>query len=108
MKYCVHCSGPKWLPFVGCFLTVRRLKAKHRYAYLAFQELAKTYGPILGLKLGGQKVVVVSSHDLVKEVLLQDEFNGRPDGFFFRVRSFGKRQGTIPSCRFSLSKLIPN
>ncbi|XP_076171324.1 methyl farnesoate epoxidase isoform X2 [Ptiloglossa arizonensis] len=87
--------GPKWLPLLGCFLTFRRLKAKHGYAYLAFQELTETYGPILGLKLGNQKVVVISTHDLVKKVLLQDEFNGRPDGFFFRVRSFGKRKGVL-------------
>lgn len=51
------------------------------------------YGPVLGLKLGNQKLVVISTHDLVKQVLLQNEFNGRPDGFFFRVRSFGKRKG---------------
>ncbi|KOC63435.1 putative cytochrome P450 305a1 [Habropoda laboriosa] len=55
----------------------------------------KTYGPILGVKLGNQKVVVVSTHDLAKKVLLQDDFNGRPDGFFFRVRAFGKRKGLL-------------
>ncbi|XP_076676988.1 methyl farnesoate epoxidase isoform X2 [Andrena cerasifolii] len=87
--------GPRWLPLVGCFLTFRRLKAKHGFAYLSFQELMKAYGPILGLKLGSQKVVVISTHDLVKKVLLQDEFNGRPDGFFFRVRAFGKRRGIL-------------
>ncbi|XP_053970473.1 methyl farnesoate epoxidase-like isoform X1 [Hylaeus volcanicus] len=87
--------GPKWLPLVGCFLGFRRLRAKNGYAYLAFQELTRTYGPILGLKLGNQKVVVISTHDLVKKVLLRDEFNGRPDGFFFRVRSFGKRKGIL-------------
>ncbi|CAD1479939.1 unnamed protein product, partial [Heterotrigona itama] len=86
---------PKWLPVIGCFLTFRRLKLKHKYAYLAFQNLTKTYGPILGLKLGNQKVVVISTHDLVKKVLLQQEFNGRPDGFFFRVRAFGKRKGIL-------------
>ncbi|CAL7939979.1 unnamed protein product [Xylocopa violacea] len=87
--------GPKWLPLIGCFFTFRRLKLKHKYAYLAFQELMETYGPILGLKLGNQKIVVISTHDLVKKVLLQDEFNGRPDGFFFRVRAFGKRKGIL-------------
>ncbi|XP_076286314.1 methyl farnesoate epoxidase [Lasioglossum baleicum] len=87
--------GPKWLPFFGCFLTFQRLKKKHGYGYLAFRELAKTYGPILGLKLGNQKVVVISTHDLVKKVLLRDEFNGRPAGFFFRVRAFGKNKGIL-------------
>ncbi|XP_043248369.1 methyl farnesoate epoxidase-like [Colletes gigas] len=104
--FCVYCvydclkprdfpPGPKWLPLVGCFLAFRKLRSKHGYAYLAFQELTETYGPILGLKLGTQKVVVISSYDLVKEVLLRDEFNGRPDGFFFRVRAFGKRKGVL-------------
>ncbi|CAK9829027.1 Methyl farnesoate epoxidase [Anthophora retusa] len=87
--------GPKWFPLIGCFPTFRRLKLKHGYAYLAFQELTKTYGPILGLKLGNQKVVVISTLNLVRKVLLQDEFNGRPDGFFFRVRAFGKRKGLL-------------
>ncbi|KOX69409.1 hypothetical protein WN51_05572 [Melipona quadrifasciata] len=88
-------AGPKWLPVIGCFFTFWRLKLKHKYIYLAFQNLTKTYGPILGLKLGNQKVVMISTHDLVKKVLLQQEFNGRPDGFFFRVRAFGKRKGIL-------------
>jgi len=58
------------------------------------QDLERMYGPIIGLKLGVQKIVVISTYDLVKKVLLQDEFNSRPDGFFFRLRSFGKRKGT--------------
>lgn len=40
-------------------------------------------------------MVVISTYDLVKKTLLQDEFNSRPDGFFFRVRSFGKRKGVL-------------
>lgn len=59
------------------------------------QQLERIYGPILGLKLGNQKVVVISTYDLVKKVILRDEFNGRPDGFFFRVRAFGKRKGLL-------------
>ncbi|XP_029055473.1 methyl farnesoate epoxidase-like isoform X2 [Osmia bicornis bicornis] len=87
--------GPKWMPLIGCFFTFRQLKLKNGYVYLAFHELMKSHGPILGLKLGTQKVVVISTHDLVKKVLLQDEFNGRPDGFFFRVRAFGKKRGIL-------------
>ncbi|XP_043286450.1 methyl farnesoate epoxidase-like [Venturia canescens] len=87
--------GPAWFPFVGCLLIFQRLRAKHGYVHLAFEELAKTYGPIVGVKLGNQKFVVVSSQRLVKKVLLADEFNGRPDGFFFRVRAFGARTGVL-------------
>ncbi|KAM0736690.1 Methyl farnesoate epoxidase [Formica fusca] len=87
--------GPAWLPFLGCYLTFSRLRSKCEYDHIALQELADTYGPILGLKLGNQKVVVISTYDLVKNTLRRNEFNSRPDGFFFRVRSFGKRKGLL-------------
>ncbi|XP_024880700.1 methyl farnesoate epoxidase-like [Temnothorax curvispinosus] len=87
--------GPAWIPFFGCFFKFKWLRSKHGYIYLSMQELARTYGPVLGLKLGNQKVVVISTYDLVKKTLLRDEFNSRPDGFFFRVRSFGKRKGVL-------------
>ncbi|XP_077259189.1 LOW QUALITY PROTEIN: methyl farnesoate epoxidase [Temnothorax americanus] len=87
--------GPAWIPFFGCFFKFKWLRSKHGYIYLSMQELARTYGPVLGLKLGNQKVVVISTYDLAKKTLLRDEFNSRPDGFFFRVRSFGKRKGVL-------------
>ncbi|XP_011646191.1 methyl farnesoate epoxidase-like [Pogonomyrmex barbatus] len=87
--------GPAWLPFFGCILKFGWLRSKHGYIYTALQELSRTYGPILGLKLGNQNVVVISTYDLVKKGLLQEEFNSRPDGFFFRVRAFGKRKGVL-------------
>ncbi|XP_032680692.1 methyl farnesoate epoxidase-like [Odontomachus brunneus] len=87
--------GPTWLPLLGCFPIYRWLYYKHQYNYLVFQTLSHIYGQILGLKLGKQKIVVISTYDLVKQALLRDEFNGRPDGFFFRVRSFGKRKGIV-------------
>ncbi|XP_034941922.1 methyl farnesoate epoxidase-like [Chelonus insularis] len=87
--------GPRWLPLVGCFLTFQRMKAKMGYLYLVFHQLSKQYGTVLGVKLGRQKIVIVSGNNLIKKVLMKQEFNGRPDGFFFRVRSFGKRKGIL-------------
>ncbi|GAB1865261.1 Probable cytochrome P450 305a1 [Camponotus japonicus] len=87
--------GPTWLPMLGCFPIFMRLRLKFGFIHLALQELEGRYGPILGLKLGNQRVVVISTHDLVKKAILRDEFNGRPDGFFFRVRAFGKRKGLL-------------
>ena len=60
----------------------------------ALEKLADIYGPVVGVKFGQKKFVIISSHELVKKVLLAEEFNGRPDGFFFRVRAFGARTGT--------------
>lgn len=62
----------------------------------AFQELAKYYNTsILGIKLGPELFVVVHSYNLVREVLTAEEYEGRPDNFFIRLRSFGSRKGNF-------------
>ncbi|EZA54254.1 hypothetical protein X777_06104, partial [Ooceraea biroi] len=91
----INYLGPTWLPLIGCLLSFRQLCLKHGYVYRAVNELANTYGPVLGLKLGNENVVVISSYDVVKEAFLQEDLNGRPDGFFFRLRAFGKRKGVL-------------
>jgi methyl farnesoate epoxidase/farnesoate epoxidase len=57
--------------------------------------LAKIYGPIVGLKFFHKHLIIVSSRDAIKEVYSRDELNGRPDGFFFRVRTFEQRLGIV-------------
>lgn len=37
----------------------------------------------------------MSSKEAIKEVYTREELNGRPDGFFFRVRTFEKRLGVV-------------
>ena len=60
----------------------------------AFENWCKRYNSkILGLKLGHELVVVVESYPLVKEVHLQEVFEGRPDTFFLRLRTMGTRKG---------------
>lgn len=51
------------------------------------------YGPIVGVRMGRDAIIIVSGYPLVKEVLSREEFEGRPDGFLFRLRAFGKRLG---------------
>ncbi|KAI4500460.1 hypothetical protein M0802_004422 [Mischocyttarus mexicanus] len=87
--------GPPWLPIIGCLVAFKRLQSKFGFTHLACKQLEKSYGPIVGLKLGRQKVVCISTYNLVKEALLRDEFNGRPESFFFTVRSFGKKKGVL-------------
>jgi methyl farnesoate epoxidase/farnesoate epoxidase len=49
--------------------------------------------PVLGLKLGADLTIAVFGHELVKEVLVREEFDGRPDTFFIRLRAMGGRRG---------------
>nr|UZE89938.1 cytochrome P450 CYP305W2 [Chrysoperla zastrowi sillemi] len=87
--------GPSWLPIVGCQPIFKKRLMKHAGAmYLGLQELADEYNTnILGLKLGKDQIICVFGYERVKEVLTNDDFAGRPDGFFLRLRTFGMRKG---------------
>lgn len=55
----------------------------------------QTYGSIVGLRIGSERLIIVSGRKAIKEFYASDAFNGRPDGFFYRIRSFGKRLGVV-------------
>ncbi|PSN47976.1 Methyl farnesoate epoxidase, partial [Blattella germanica] len=82
-------------PVVGSYLWFRQEKSRLAYDHLVWSSLVAQYGPVAGVRLGKDKIVVASGYEAVKEVLLRDEFDGRPDGFFFRVRTFGKKMGVV-------------
>lgn len=46
---------------------------------------------MIGLKLGRELVVVAFTYPIVKEIHTRDEFDGRPDNFFLRLRTMGTR-----------------
>lgn len=86
--------GPLWMPFVGNSPLLKKLSVKLRGQHHALSFLAKQYETnILGLKLGSDLFAVVFSEDLVHQVYVRDEFQGRPDSFFIRLRSMGTRRG---------------
>ncbi|XP_077291982.1 methyl farnesoate epoxidase-like [Arctopsyche grandis] len=87
--------GPNWLPFVGNITTIAKKLKITGYHHLVWDDMIKTYGPIVGLKLGKRKVVLISDTDLIKEVSIRDEFQGRPDGFYWRLRAQGGRLGIV-------------
>ncbi|XP_053688047.1 methyl farnesoate epoxidase-like [Sabethes cyaneus] len=87
--------GPSWFPLVGSGFYVYKLLKNFSFYHLMWTELARRFGPIVGLKLGRDQVVIVSGMEAIRELYSKDEFSGRPDGFFFRVRSFDKRLGVV-------------
>lgn len=87
--------GPKWLPIFGSALTVFKIRKKKGDLPLMADELTKQYGPVLGLKIGIDKIVVVCGLNVIREFLLSDDLDGRPTGLFFEIRTFGFRQGLM-------------
>lgn len=86
--------GPRWLPVVGNLLDLRRMVRKLGYQHEAFASLRREYGTdVLGLRLNGELVVVASGFKAVTDVYTSEAFLGRPDNFFFRLRTMGSRKG---------------
>lgn len=48
---------------------------------------------MLGLKFGAEYCIVVGSYELVYQVQVREEFEGRPDNFFIQLRCMGGRRG---------------
>lgn len=71
---------------------LRKLAIECGGQHKAFEKLSQQYGsPLIGMKLGQELVVFVSSYPLVKEIHAREEFDGRPDNFFLRLRTMGTR-----------------
>ncbi|VEN64074.1 unnamed protein product [Callosobruchus maculatus] len=87
--------GPSWWPFLGCAPQVQLLRKKTGHLLLATSKLARKYGPVIGLKVGGELVVVVHGAEAVREFLANDDLSGRPNTSLYTFRSWGKRLGIV-------------
>lgn len=65
--------GPKGLPFLGF------LPFLDKDFHITLTNLAKKYGPLYQIYLGGKRVVVLNDARLVREAFRQPVFSGRPD-----------------------------
>jgi methyl farnesoate epoxidase / farnesoate epoxidase len=61
--------------------------------FLVREELAKQYGPVVGLKLGGDKFVLCSDYESVKHVFTSEKCDGKPGGLVFKMRTYGEQLG---------------
>lgn len=50
---------------------------------------------MVGLRVGSQRLVIVSGKEAIKKFYSTDAMNGRPNGFFYRIRSFNQRLGVV-------------
>lgn len=71
-----------------------RKYSKLKYRHLVWEDLRKTYGNIVGIKVGRQLICTVSDSESIMKVFTRNEFEGRPEGFLFRMRTFGQKLGT--------------
>lgn len=90
--------GPKWLPIIGSAKEVHQLREKTGYLYKAVKELTDMYckcSPLLGLKIGKDRIVMVNSLEANREMLYNEDIDGRPKGIFYQTRTWGDRKGVL-------------
>nr|QTC11261.1 cytochrome P450 303A1 [Phenacoccus solenopsis] len=87
--------GPEWLPILGSMLVVKKLRDQTGYLYKATAELARVYGPVVGLRVGKDRQVVCCGYEAIKEMLTKEELDGRPQGPFYETRTWGTRRGLL-------------
>ena len=85
--------GPRWWPILGCVLEVVRIYRKNKYIHKTCLELRDKYGPVVGLKMGVNHIVVLNNVQSMRAMLLNENCDGRPIGISYNARSFGARQG---------------
>ncbi|XP_076636803.1 methyl farnesoate epoxidase [Colletes latitarsis] len=88
--------GPRGLPLIGNMIDVANLLKETKYYADVWNQLADKYGPVVGLRLGFDKpVVIVSGKAAITEMLNRPEFDGRPEGFMFKYRCGGIQRGLV-------------
>ncbi|XP_058066126.1 methyl farnesoate epoxidase-like [Anopheles bellator] len=85
--------GPVWFPLIGCGVTLMRKVRTLGFYHLMWMALCRKYGRIVGVRVGRDHIIVVSGREAIRAMYAKEQFDGRPDGFFFRMRSFGQRLG---------------
>ncbi|KAL3275504.1 hypothetical protein HHI36_020264 [Cryptolaemus montrouzieri] len=86
--------GPAFIPVIGHFYKIKSLSKALGGQHHAFSHLANIFNTnIVGLKFGNDLTVIVLSYPIIKRVLTEEVFEGRPDNFFMRLRSMGTRKG---------------
>lgn len=90
--------GPVWVPFAGCAMDVYKMRESTGYLYKAVNSLSHIHGvtdSLLGLRIGKDRIVMVNSLEANKEMLFNEDIDGRPKGIFYQTRTWGERRGVL-------------
>uniref|UniRef100_A0A1I8PM70 Cytochrome P450 303a1 n=1 Tax=Stomoxys calcitrans TaxID=35570 RepID=A0A1I8PM70_STOCA len=90
--------GPKWYPIVGCAIQIYQLRSKCGLFCKVIDELAKHYvNPygVYGIKIGRDKLVIAYYNDTIQEMMTNEDLDGKPDGIFYRMRTFNSKIGIL-------------
>lgn len=83
------------MPLIGIILSLPNLRSTHGFFHLIWHHFYKIYGSVVGIRIGSNRVVIVSGREAIREFYSNDLMHGRPNGFFYRIRTFNERLGVV-------------
>lgn len=89
--------GPRWYPIVGSAIELERNRHRTGMLCKAMQHLKRQFNVdgVLGLKVGKDQLVVAISSDAIREMMTNEDLDGRPTGPFYETRTWGTRKGIL-------------
>ncbi|KAG8228074.1 hypothetical protein J437_LFUL009046 [Ladona fulva] len=86
---------PGWLPILGSTLEFTKLFNQFKIPFLMWDEYARRFGDVVGIRLGRDIFILVSGKEAIQEGLTKEEFDARENSFLIQHRSMGVRRGVI-------------
>ncbi|XP_058119792.1 probable cytochrome P450 303a1 [Anopheles ziemanni] len=90
--------GPKWYPIVGSALSLMSARNKTGMLCKAVERIAFDYPEhrgVIGFKIGKDMAVMAVTAESLKEMMNNEDFDGRPTGIFYETRTWGLRRGVL-------------
>lgn len=89
--------GPKWYPIIGSSLAVHWARERTGMLCQAVQEISQGYknNGVVGLKVGKDRVVIAMTAASIREMMSNEDLDGRPTGPFYETRTWGTRKGVL-------------
>lgn len=78
---------------MGSARELAQLRKETGYLYKACEKLVRQYGPIVGLRVGKDRQVIVSGYEAIREMSSREDFDGKPRGPLYETRTFNMRRG---------------
>jgi len=78
-------------------LEVARIRQETGYLVKTCSALCKKYGPVVGLKIGQDRIVILNDLESIRAMLTNEDCDGRPTGPFYKARTWGARLGNYLS-----------
>ncbi|KAF7987189.1 hypothetical protein HCN44_010857 [Aphidius gifuensis] len=80
--------GPKWLPILGSALEVAKIRKKTGFLHATCTLLSEKYGPIVGLKIGKDRIVILNNYESMKSMLMNEDCDVTDGSLWIEQRKF--------------------